>query len=61
MLPTEVSTKINPIGAKTIPGIATTHFHVEKKPLDHGIGRNEDPTGGTLHRPCGSLNTAGSD
>ena len=46
MLPTEVSTKINPSGAQTIPGIATTHFHAEKKPLNHRIGRNEDPTEG---------------
>ena len=47
MLPTEVSTKIKPIDAKTIPGIATTHFHAEKSPLNHRIGHNEDPTPGT--------------
>ncbi len=46
MLPIEVSTKINPTDAKTISGIATTHFQDGKKPLNHRIGRNEDPTGG---------------
>ncbi len=46
MLPTEVSTEIKPIDAKTIPGTATAHFRDEKKPLNHRISRNEDPTGG---------------
>ena len=46
MLPTEVSTKIKPIDAKTISGTDITHFHDEKKPLNHRIGRNEDPTPG---------------
>jgi len=44
MLPTEVSTKIKPTDAKTIPGIATTHFQDGKKPFNHRIDRNEDPT-----------------
>ena len=47
MLPIEVSTKINPTDAKTISGNATTHFQDGKKPLNHRIGRNEDPTAGT--------------
>ena len=48
MLPIDVSTKINPTDAKTISGIATTHFQDEKKPINHRIDRNEDPTGGLL-------------
>ena len=48
MSSTEVSAEIKPIDAKTIPGIATTHFHDEKKPLNHRIDRNEDPTAGSL-------------
>ena len=48
MLPIEVSTKIKPTDAKTICGIATTHFQDGKKPLNHRISRNEDPTWGCL-------------
>ena len=51
MLPSGVSTKIKPIDAKTIPGIATTHFHDEKNPRNHRISHNEDPTRGPRGRP----------
>ena len=50
MLPTEVSTEIKPIDAKTIPGTATAHFRDEKKPLNHRIRHNEDPTAGACGR-----------